>query len=630
MELLVLCQTHMIRIGEMVEKSEGDTYPLIHELEMYCEQVYSISQILSIPDLCIEEFLKLDSLLKKIMSAIQDIPLKKEAVFFPYNAAMWDSLESIWRAASADKEVETYVIPIPYYEKRNHGEEIEEKYDGGKYPSYVPITDYRSYSLEEHQPDIAYIHNPFDRFNKVTSVHPDYYSNELKKNVTKVVYVPYFLTGGTMYTYHREFPSYYHVDFIVTQNTKMIDSFASTIPRKKFIPWGNPIADRIIQLDKDKPDIPEEWKPMLSNGTDFEGKRTVMYNTSLSMILQEKDNALDKMEMVFKLFREAKDILLIWRPHPLMHATLRTMEGTLYQRYLAIEKSFLEEDIGVLDRTSDVGIAVALSEAYIGEASSVIYMFELIGKPVFLIDPHIENRINAHNGCEVTALGRCTEDNMEYFLADEYAFLCRRDKSTEFIELLDKVPLDTVCSKGVYKDIYKWGDSVYLQPYCGEGLCNYNINKKIFRKFYVKNSVANGFKAMYPVGQYLHLVPDKYPYNVKFDMTREEFIYGALNNCNDSTKSFEVEGTQEKPEKIRYVFPENLICKIRAQELVERTGGLVIYENEDDTLQDFLYLLENDGLFHKVKGSLSRISINATMDGTCGKKIHEFLKSTLH
>ena len=56
-ELLVLCQTHMIRVGEMVEKSEGDTYPLIHELEMYCDQVYRISQILSVPDLCIEEFL---------------------------------------------------------------------------------------------------------------------------------------------------------------------------------------------------------------------------------------------------------------------------------------------------------------------------------------------------------------------------------------------------------------------------------------------------------------------------------------------------------------------------------------------------------------------------------------------
>ena len=41
--------------------------------------------------------------------------VKKNIVFLPYKASMWDSLESIWKAAFEDKEYcNTYVIPIPY------------------------------------------------------------------------------------------------------------------------------------------------------------------------------------------------------------------------------------------------------------------------------------------------------------------------------------------------------------------------------------------------------------------------------------------------------------------------------------------------------------------------------------
>ncbi|MBQ7479974.1 MAG: hypothetical protein IJT01_13940, partial [Selenomonadaceae bacterium] len=40
---------------------------------------------------------------------------KKDIVFLPYKASMWDSLESVWKAAEEDKEhCNAYVVPIPY------------------------------------------------------------------------------------------------------------------------------------------------------------------------------------------------------------------------------------------------------------------------------------------------------------------------------------------------------------------------------------------------------------------------------------------------------------------------------------------------------------------------------------
>ena len=63
------------------------------------------------------------NLLKEIKNSIlYDInDSKKEVVFLPYKASMWDSLESVWKAADEDPECDAYVIPIPYYDKNPDG-----------------------------------------------------------------------------------------------------------------------------------------------------------------------------------------------------------------------------------------------------------------------------------------------------------------------------------------------------------------------------------------------------------------------------------------------------------------------------------------------------------------------------
>ena len=43
----------------------------------------------------------------------------------------------------------------------------------------------KEYDIEKRRPDVIYIHNPYDKGNFVTSVHPAFYSDELKKYVKK-------------------------------------------------------------------------------------------------------------------------------------------------------------------------------------------------------------------------------------------------------------------------------------------------------------------------------------------------------------------------------------------------------------------------------------------------------------
>ena len=118
---------------------------------------------------------------------------KLKIAFFPYKISMWDSLESIWEAASRDERCECQLVPIPYYTKNEAGEVEAEHYEGDRFPASA--LDYRTYFPEQEKPDIMYIHNPYDQYNKVTMVDPRFFSTELKKAGGLLVYVPYYMAG---------------------------------------------------------------------------------------------------------------------------------------------------------------------------------------------------------------------------------------------------------------------------------------------------------------------------------------------------------------------------------------------------------------------------------------------------
>ena len=155
--------------------------------------------------------------------------VKLEVVFFPYKSSMWDSMESVWRAANDDSNCNAYVVPIPYYDKNPDGTFGEYHYEGGDLPKDVPVIHYDIYNLEKHMPDIIYVHNPYDDYNRVTSVDPKFYSSELKKYTNMLVYIPYFATGNMQADTFGNLPFYRNVDYIITQSPKINGFFDKSL-----------------------------------------------------------------------------------------------------------------------------------------------------------------------------------------------------------------------------------------------------------------------------------------------------------------------------------------------------------------------------------------------------------------
>lgn len=405
-EVFIQCQDAAMRIGTHLEIFGEKYRPIVNILEDYCEKIYQMSILLSDKDGCRKLSKKIRKQLVELQNRIQyEVPdERKEVVFLPYKASMWDSLESVWRAADEDENTDAYVIPIPYYDKSPAGGYQEEHYEGELYPEYVPITRYDEYDFENRRPDAIYIHNPYDNNNHVTSVHPFFYSSNLKKFTEQLIYIPYFILQESSPNDKEAVkdaegfcitPGVFNADKVIVQSENMkkiyIDVLTEFMKKnskkdtrkyweKKILGLGSPKMDKVFAAGKEDAKVPKEWLKVIEK-EDGSRKKIVFYNTGLTALLQHGEKLLDKIEDTFKEFREKEgEIALLWRPHPLFRATIASMRPELKERYERIVEEYCRQSWGIYDDTADLDRAVVISDVYYGDASSVVQLFNKANK----------------------------------------------------------------------------------------------------------------------------------------------------------------------------------------------------------------------------------------------------------
>ncbi|SFL40670.1 hypothetical protein SAMN05216390_12522 [Lachnospiraceae bacterium KH1T2] len=410
------CQNKAILIGNSLEANyDTDKINLIIKiLEEYCENIFNLSIIK-------EDELQIKKIKEEIKSQLNQVEIrilydlpadKKEVVFLPYKASMWDSLESVWKKADADPDTEAYVIPIPYFDKNPDGSFGEEHYEGELYPEYVPITDYRKYDFEGRHPDEIYIHNPYDEYNILTSVHPYFYSTYLRKYTDKLIYIPYFIVDEIdpddegkieeMESFIDQ-PGVHNADLVIVQSENMAKIYIKVLTRllmkrsdkydeetvKKFLQgcikgWGSPKVDKIKNTNREDLSIPEEWTYLIKKN-DGSLKKVVLYNIGVTSAIEHGEKLLDKLERSFEIFKAHKDsVTLLWRPHPLIETTFKNLGEGLYERYISIKEKYIEEGFGIFDDSADLDRAVILSDAYYGDQSSLVQLFLKADKCVMI------------------------------------------------------------------------------------------------------------------------------------------------------------------------------------------------------------------------------------------------------
>lgn len=519
------CQEAAILLGTNLEQQGEEGVRLTHILEAYCESLYQLSERLAAgaaSEVCVADIQNIDCQLAELKEGIREsLPERKEVVFLPYKASMWDSLESVWMAADKDPDCDAYVIPIPYYDKKPDGSFGEFHYEGKSFPEYVSITSYKDYSLEERMPDIVYIHNPYDQYNNATSIDPRFYSAELKKYTNTLVYVPYYATSGGMSEGQKLCSAYLHADYIVIQSEKYRDFFDENIPDEKFLPLGSPKFDRVIRLCNNPPEPPEAWKEKM------EGKTVYFYNTSLGGMLGDTAGFLKKMEYVFHCFEGRKDSCLLWRPHPLLETTFDSMRKEYRPYFDRLKREFQKKNLGIYDDTPDIEKTIALSDVYIGDdGTSVTSLFGVVGKPLFIFNNCINSKPQEKDWFGEMLQGYFLNGQDDWVITRENQLFHAPNHDYRYEFYCD---LSEYAGGNYYQQAIEIDAKVYVCPANAQDILvlrDHQIVERIELKH--ESERPGAFFVTWKLGKDLYLIPNQYPAIVRLDTecNRVEYLTG--------------------------------------------------------------------------------------------------------
>ena len=397
----------LIEYNKTLEKFRGSSKYLFDKILRECNKL--VDEI-DISDCSIEEHEALGEYKKLINSPKYDADLVKKALdvflqqiqeeketyrllFLPYKYSMWDSFASIFEAAKEDENCEAYVMPIPYYDKDQEGNFTEIHDESESYPDDVGIISWQDNQIDEIDPDIIFIHNPYDGNNLVTSIHPKYYTNKLVCKDRVVIYVPYYVSytedaGISVFMGEAE----YYTDHVIVQSEWYKEKFELEMLKhnslndgNKFVVLGNPKYDKIRSLNKYEYPLKDDWKEKLFDESGNK-KFTILLDTTLEILLKQREKMLNKIIDIIAFFEKNDYLALIWRPHPLIEPTLRKMCPELIPIYVKLVELFDRLDNCIFDDTNDMHTAIAWSDAFMGKYGSMIELYRVTKKPTIMLE----------------------------------------------------------------------------------------------------------------------------------------------------------------------------------------------------------------------------------------------------
>jgi hypothetical protein len=303
-------------------------------------------------------------------------------------------------------------------------------------------------------------------------------------------------------------------------------------PEDKFVALGSPKFDAVLNAKREDFELPDAWRGLMGD------RKVIFYNTSVGAILAGGAQYLKKLRHVLDVFRERDDALLWWRPHPLSEATYDSMRLELADEYRAIVAGYRREGFGIYDDTADLHRAIAWTDAYYGDGSSVVEIYKETGKSIMYQNV---NLAEAQNGGILPCLYLTYFDaDYIYYSEENFNAFCRINKTTYEVECLGKFPVENNLS--LYRNIVKVEDKLYFTPLNASEIAIYDLSKSQFiesvkikriegewhcgKLTYKRDEQGyGGFSYSVVFGRYIYFMPYKYPAIVRLDTVTNAVDY---------------------------------------------------------------------------------------------------------
>ncbi len=408
-----------------------------------------------------------------------------EVFFLPYKASMWDAMESVYLHAIQDVRADVKIMPIPYISFDKETGSVHHHYEGDSFKHYDEYVHYDECDLEEERPDIIFIHNPYDDKNLVTRIDEKYFSSNLVKYTQHLVYIPYdVVVGDQIDRNYCLMPGVQNAWRVYVQSEKIRQEYIRCNRSDKVVALGSPKIDAVVNTTKSSVEIPEEWKVKIGD------KKVILFNTHLAGILSEANRNIERILRVGEYFKEHPDWILLWRPHPLSIQTAEAMNPNFLQAYLALVEYMKDMPNVIYDDTIDMDRAIAISDAYIGDQSSLVMLYGFTGKPIYL---HSGLKREYMEYDEVHCLDARINSKGLWVPDIQYNTLLWINPENMMVEEYNDIPCEEMNEEVLFGEIYAIDEKLLLIPCAAENFVWYDTTTKIFSSVFYEATKKQKF-----------------------------------------------------------------------------------------------------------------------------------------
>ena len=449
-ELYAECQEVALFLCDFIDSAAGEGTKTVDMLVAYCELLFKAHNGENVKNAIKKQIINIGNSIKSELK-----PNRIEVAFITYKAAQSDALESIYLEAKKDPDCDAFWIPVPYNTKNKDKSLSEPIFEGeGYYDERFEITDYKEYDMEARRPDAIFTFCPYDGKNPSIQIHKDYYTKRMRNFTDMLVYVQYnvpnvdvaeadmsgqekfeqlrkvndYMATGTMRlaAYHNAHkvishtPSVsrwheYGVHKVYEEEAKV--KLGSRAP--EFIGLGSPKIDKVIGYKRENFYMPPEWLEII------EGKKVFLYNVAVTGLGRQRASV-TQLAKVILAFEKRNDIVLWLRPHPHLKAFITHYSPYVLESYEKLIEKYKAGRFGIFDETTDFHRAMAWTDAYYGDGSSLLKLYPFTGKPAMRSMSKIEIQdLTEETDFDVTSV----DDRLDTVKSfDNYAF----DETEEF------------------------------------------------------------------------------------------------------------------------------------------------------------------------------------------------------
>lgn len=312
---------------------------------------------------------------ESLFQTISEFARKRiQIVFFVEEPSCWASMESVYKAALKDKNIDSKLV----YLKFSHpNADVNEDYlQYYKQLGYCVIS-HDEYCITDESPDIAIMIKPY------SGVPDGFHPSDIIEYVPRVIYIPYGMEATTDlikfgFQYYLQYKAWRHCAY-----GNIVKEFGTRYGYRNgenIVVWGHPKADYVASMGSTRSNIPDEWKRKIN------GRKTILWTPH--HLVNENDEGTGTFlilgKKILDIMEVKHEIAFIFRPHPLLIGNLvnsgKYTEKEIEDLYNRIEKS---ENI-IWDNSEQYYNAFCASDAIITDGTTFCIEYLYTKKPIML------------------------------------------------------------------------------------------------------------------------------------------------------------------------------------------------------------------------------------------------------